>query len=113
MRRVAVTGMAGITALGNDWSDIREKLFGGHSAVRYMADWEQYDLHTRLAAPIPEALKANDLSRKKSRTMGPVAMLSVGASAAALSQAGLSDDPRLGAGRTGVAYGSSWGSVYH
>jgi 3-oxoacyl-[acyl-carrier-protein] synthase II len=49
--------------------------------------------------------------RKKIRSMGRVAVLAVHATEQALASAGLRDDPVLGSGRTGVAFGSSFGST--
>ena len=51
--RVVVTGMAGITALGEDWQAIEAGLRRGKNGVRRMAEWERYEsLHTRLGAPV-------------------------------------------------------------
>ena len=77
-----------------------------------MADWEVYDgLNTRLAAPIDDFELPENFTRKRIRSMGRVALLAVAASQKALEAAGLLDDPVLGSGRTGVAYGSSTGST--
>lgn len=110
-RRVVVTGMGGVTALGNDWPTIRANLDAGQTGVRRMSDWDRYEgLHTRLAAPVPAHAKADHYPRKKTRTMGPVALMAVQASEQALADAGLLDDPILRAGTAGVSYGSSFGS---
>ena len=111
MRRVVVTGIGGITALGNSWTDIRARLERGETAIRYMAEWERFDgINTRLAAPIV-GFSATDLyPRKKTRTMGQVAGMAVYATERALVAAGLRDDPIIQTGRTGIAYGSSFGS---
>lgn len=41
MRRVVVTGMGGITALGNSWPEIRAHLARGETAIRYLPEWER------------------------------------------------------------------------
>ena len=70
-RRVVVTGMGGVTALGNDWQSIRPHLEAGRTAIRHMPDWQRYDgVNTRLAAPIPDRVTADRYPRKKTRTMG-------------------------------------------
>ena len=52
-KRVVVTGMAGITALGEQWEHIEAKLRAGQNGVRCMSDWDRYvGLNTRLAAPV-------------------------------------------------------------
>jgi 3-oxoacyl-[acyl-carrier-protein] synthase II len=110
-RRVVVTGMGGVTALGNDWPTIRARLLAKQTGVRRMAEWDRYEgVNTRLAAPVENFVLPEHWPRKKTRTMGRVAQLSVFASERALDQAGLIGDSCLMSGRTGVAYGSSFGS---
>ena len=110
-RRVVVTGIGGITALGNDWETIRARLLAGRTGVRRMSEWDRFEgVNTRLAAPVPSFSMPDHWPRKKTRTMGKVAQLSVYAAERALGQAGLIGDSRLTSGRTGVAYGSSFGS---
>lgn len=111
MRRVVVTGMGGVTSLGTDWQTIRAALAAGRTGVRHMEDWARYDgIHTRLAAPVPEFEIGEDVPRQKLRTMGPVAQMAVRATRTALEDAGLIDDPVITSGRTGISYGSSFGS---
>lgn len=110
-RRVVVTGMAGITALGNDWPTIRGRLERGDTGVRRMADWDRFEnLHTRLAAPVPNLALGDRYPRKKTRTMGAVALMAVDATERALGDAGLLDHPVLRSGAAGVSYGSSFGT---
>jgi 3-oxoacyl-[acyl-carrier-protein] synthase II len=110
-RRVVVTGMGGITALGNSWSEIRGHLEARQTAVRRMPSWDAYDgLNTRLAAPIVERLGADRYPRKKTRTMGRVALMAVQATERALTDAGLLESPLLRSGDVGIAYGSSFGT---
>ncbi|MDP9127227.1 MAG: beta-ketoacyl-ACP synthase [Pseudomonadota bacterium] len=111
MRRVVVTGMGGITALGRDWPTIRAAFAAGRTGVRYMDEWRRFTgVHTRLAAPARDFSVGDRYPRKKLRTMGRVAAMAVSASEHAIADAGLTDDPVLQAGRTGIAYGSSFGS---
>jgi len=110
-RRVVVTGMAGVTALGEDWATIRSHMTAGHTAVRRIPEWDRFDgLNTRLAAPISGFDVSRRYDRKKLRTMGPVSRMAVYATQRALLDAGLSGDRCLTGGRTGIAYGSSFGS---
>lgn len=111
MRRVVVTGMAGLTALGHSWPDIRSAFETGRTGVRYMPEWDRFDdLNTRLAAPIDDFVGSDIYPRKKTRTMGRVALMAVHATEKALTAAGLIDDPVIRGGRTGIAYGSSFGT---
>lgn len=111
MRRVVVTGMGGVTALGDDWPTIRGRIVRGETGIRRMAEWDRYQtINTRLAAPVQGFSVDERYDRKKLRTMGAVARMAVYATERALGDAGLLGDPCLAGGRTGVAYGSSFGS---
>ncbi len=112
MARVVVTGMAGITALGDSWAMIESSLRSGRNAVRRMPEWDYFDtLNTRLGAPVDDFQMPANYPRKMIRSMGRVSLLSVRASEMALIDAGLLNDPAIRDGRTGIAYGSSSGSV--
>ena len=110
-RRVVVTGMAGLTALGEDWATIRQAFTEGRTGIRFMEDWDRFiGINTRLAAPIQGFSIEQRYPRKKTRTMGRVSQMSVYVTEKALADAGLLDVPVVRNGRTGVAYGSSFGS---
>jgi 3-oxoacyl-[acyl-carrier-protein] synthase II len=112
MKRVVITGMGGVTALGSHWDEIEAALKAGRNAVRRMPEWDYFEsLHTRLAAPLPAFAPPAGWPRKKTRSMGTVSMYAVRASELALAAAGLADDASISDGRMGVAYGSSSGSV--
>lgn len=112
MKRVVVTGMGGVTALGSQWSDIQQALQRGRNAVRRMPEWDAFSaLHSRLACPLPAFEVPATYPRKKTRSMGPVSLYAVRATELALADAGLADAPGISDGRMGVAYGSSSGSV--
>ncbi|GLS27425.1 beta-ketoacyl-ACP synthase [Marinibactrum halimedae] len=110
-RRVVVTGMGAVTSLGDSWDSFSEGVKEGRSGIVTMPEWDRYsDLNTRLAGPIPNFEPPAHYSRKKTRTMGRIALISTRASEMALDNAGLLDDPILKSGEVGVAYGSSTGS---
>lgn len=112
MKRVVVTGMGGVTALGDDWIGIETRLRSGRNAVRRMPEWDYFDmLNTRLGAPLPDFQTPAHYPRKMIRSMGPVSLYAVRASELALADAGLLDSPLLKNGQMGIAYGSSSGSV--
>lgn len=111
-KRVVVTGMAGITALGEQSDAIFDIMRQGKSGVCYMPDWEQYsDLNTKLAAPVKEFYIPPHFNRKTTRGMGRVALMSVISAENALIDAGLHQHDIIRSGQTGVAFGSSAGSV--
>ncbi|RPA58765.1 beta-ketoacyl-ACP synthase [Shewanella frigidimarina] len=112
MKRVVVTGMGGISALGQDWQQIKARLLAKHNCVIRMDEWDRYPgLNTRLAAPVTDFSLPTHYSRKKIRSMGRVSMMATRASELALEDAGLLNDPILNSGLAGVAYGSSTGST--
>lgn len=111
-RRVVITGMGGVTALGDNWTTVASALKRLENAVRYMPEWDVYDgLHTKLGAPIDHFILPEHYTRKRIRSMGRVSLLSTRATELALTQAGLIDDPILTSGETGIAFGSSTGST--
>ena len=112
MKRVVVTGMAGVTALGTTWPQILEGLRARRNVTRRIADWERYtDLGTKLAAPVEFFEPPAHWTRKQLRGMGRVSQLAVHAAEMALQRAGLLGDPMLKSGRVGVACGSCIGST--
>ncbi|MGE6531104.1 beta-ketoacyl-ACP synthase [Pseudomonas sp. NPDC077382] len=112
MKRVVVTGMAGITSLGSDWASIEAHFSSNRSGIRYMPEWDRFtELNTRLAGPVDDFAVPKHWTRKQLRSMGRVSRLSVKAAEQALAHAGLLDDPSIRDGRMGVACGSSTGST--
>lgn len=110
-RRVVITGMAGISPIGNDWKTIHHNLRQYKNAIQTIPEWSVYKgLHTQLAAPATEFTLSERFTRKTTRGMGRVALMATHVSEIALTQAGLIDDPLLKNGQTGVAYGSCTGS---
>jgi 3-oxoacyl-[acyl-carrier-protein] synthase II len=109
--RVVVTGMAGISPLGNDWASVHRRLLECRNAVQRVGDWAQYDgLNSNLGAPAAPFELPPHYSRKTTRSMGRVALMATLATEWALADAGLLGDPILKGGRTGIAYGSASGS---
>ena len=112
MKRVVVTGMAGITALGDSWEKIEAALRARRNGIRRMGEWDRYaNLNTRLGGPVDDFQVPAHYPRKTLRSMGRVSILAVRATEMALEQAGLLQDPAIRDGRMGIAYGSSGGSV--
>lgn len=111
MNRVVVTGMAAISSLGSDWQTFAENLKSSTSGIRYIEAWDVFkDLNTRLAGPVMGFETPSHYTRKQTRSMGRVSLMSVRASELALQEAGLLNDELLQNGKVGVAYGSCTGS---
>ena len=112
MKRVVVTGMAGISALGSEWQAIQQAFQEGRSAIRVMPDWSRYtELNTRLGGPVENFQPPSHWTRKQLRSMGRVSQLAVRAAENALADAGLLGERSITDGRMGVACGSSVGST--
>jgi len=112
MKRVVVTGMSAITALGDDWTTFKAALEAGKNAVKVMPEWDKFtDLNTRLAAPVTHFEKPAHYKRKMVRSMGRVSLMATRATELALEQAELLNHKALSDGSTGIAYGSSIGST--
>ena len=112
MKRVVVTGMSGITSLGETAEQIFEQFAQGKSGIRYMPDWEIYpDLRSKLAGPVELFTVPKHFNRKVTRGMGRVALMSAVCAEKALEDAGLLHADILKSGDAGVAFGSSAGSV--
>ena len=112
MKRVVVTGMSGITSLGETAEQIFEQFAQGKSGIRYMPDWDIYpDLRSKLAGPVESFTVPKHFNRKVTRGMGRVALMSAVCAEKALEDAGLLHADILKSGDAGVAFGSSAGSV--
>ncbi len=106
--RVVVTGVGIVTPIGNSLAEASQALREGRHGIARCEQWAEVEhLRTRLFAPVVNL--ALDYPRKKVRTMGRVALLSLAATEQAVQQAGL-DEEALHRPRTGIAYGSTNGS---
>ncbi len=111
MRRVVVTGMGGVCGLGTSWPEILAGLRARRNTIRTMHEWDRFeDMNTRLAGPIEFTPPAH-WTRKQLRSMGRVSQLAVRSAELAIADAGLTGDPVISSGATGVASGSSTGST--
>lgn len=112
MRRVVITGMALASSLGCEVNQAFERLKTYKNCILFSPELEQYEkLNTRLSAPVKGFIPPEHFTRKITRTMGPLSVMSVATSEKALEDAGLLNNEILVNGETGVAYGSSSGSL--
>ncbi|MBK8817406.1 MAG: beta-ketoacyl-ACP synthase [Methylococcaceae bacterium] len=111
LKRVVVTGMAGISPIGNDWQQVSARLKTKTTGIQHMQEWDKYiGLNTRLGAPV-DFTRPVHFSRKQTRSMGRIALMATYATELALIDAGLLADPVLHSGQMGIAYGSCAGSL--
>ena len=112
MRRVVITGMSGVSALGHNWTDIKENLSKNKTGIVNMPEWEKIEgMKTSLAAPLAALDLKGRWKRKQIRSMGTVSLYALYATEHAIQDAGLTNNPILTSGKMGIAYGSSFGST--
>lgn len=110
MRRVAITGMGVVSALGQTLASAYARLKKFENCVQMLPELAEYKgLNTRLGCPL-EFQRPPEWNRKTTRSMGLVSMYALAATEQAVAQAGL-DAKTLESGMTGVAYGSCSGSI--
>ncbi len=103
--RVVITGVGVVSPIGNSLDAVSESLRKDRSGVRALPQLAEYaGMKTRVAAPAQAELER--LPKKRTRTMGRVALLSTWATEAAVADAGL-DAEYLSSGKVGLAYGST------
>ncbi len=108
-RRVVITGVGVASPIGNSLDEVSTSLQTGRHGIVTMPDWDKVtDLRTRLAGVVNLDLD-HRWPRKKTRTMGRVALLATYATEQALAMSGLEAE-RIGGGTVGLAYGSTSGS---
>src|SRR4030095_16477467 len=104
-RRVAVTGMAGISPIGNDWPTVRARLCEYRNAIVRMEEGAGYaGLNTLPGAPPADFTLSERYTTKSTRSMGRVALMATRASELALADAGLLGDRLVKSGQLGNAY---------
>ena len=112
--RVVVTGMAGISPLGNDWETVSKKLKSYTNAVKRMDDWSQIKgLNSILAAPASAFEAPSDrYNRRTTRSMSRNSIMACLATEWALKDAGLTNADWIHDGDMGIAYGSCAGDPH-
>src|SRR5690606_12865807 len=101
-----------LSPLACNYSDTLDAIYLGKSGVRIIEEWNEYQgLRTRLGSRIEDVNLPENFDIKSTRSMGRVAILATLATEQAIASAGLTNDPVLQSGRTGIAYGSGIGST--
>src|SRR3546814_11270173 len=105
MKRVVITGMAGLSPIGVGWDEVEKHLREYRSGVRFMPEWDIIQgLNTRLGAAVPPFDLPAHYDRRRMRSLGRVGMLATRASELAIEDAGLLGDPLLKSGQMGGAF---------
>lgn len=112
-RRVVVTGMGALTALGPDVGSTWDGLVAGRSGVRTIESFDPSRVDSKIAAEVRDFDPGDVVDRKDARRMDRYIQFGLVVAREALRQAGLSE--RLEgslAERTGVYLGSGLGGVH-
>ncbi len=109
-RRVVVTGMGLVTALGNDVASTWEGLVAGRSGIRTISAFDPSRVASRIAGQVPDFDPSVVLDRKEQRRNDRYTQLALVATREALADARLPDrlDGEL-ALRTGIVLGTGIG----
>ena len=112
-RRVVVTGMGAVTALGQDVTTTWEGLVAGRSGIRPITQFDPARVTARIAAEVQGFDPSGVLDRKDMRRTDRYIQFALVTARQALDQAGLPGrvDGDLAA-RTGVIFGSGLGGVH-
>jgi 3-oxoacyl-[acyl-carrier-protein] synthase II len=109
-RRVVVTGMGLLSALGNDLRTSWEALLQGRSGVRRITKFDPSDFPTQIAAEVNGFEAERFVDRKEIRRQDPFTTYAVAATAMAVDDSGIdpsAEDPD----RVGVIIGSGIGGI--
>jgi 3-oxoacyl-[acyl-carrier-protein] synthase II len=112
VRRVVVTGMGAVSALGNDVASTWEGLLAGRSGVRAIERFDPSRVGSKIGAEVRDFDPSAVIDRKETRRMDRYIQFGLVVARQALDQAGLPgrmDGPL--AERTGVYLGSGLGGV--
>jgi 3-oxoacyl-[acyl-carrier-protein] synthase II len=109
-RRVVVTGMGLLTALGNDLKTSWESLLQGRSGVRRITKFDPSEFPTRIAAELDGFEVEKYIDKKEIRRQDPFTHYAIAATAMAVEDSGVdfsAEDPD----RVGVIIGSGIGGI--
>ncbi len=100
-RRVVVTGVGAVTALGHDAPSTFAGLLGGRSGVGPITRWDAKDFATRFAAEVKDFDPATVLEPHEARKLDPFVLFAMAAAKEALADCGIDlekeDRTRFGA----------------
>ncbi|CAN5458391.1 hypothetical protein BH20CHL7_BH20CHL7_05540 [soil metagenome] len=111
-RRIVVTGMGMLTALGNDVSTTWANLVAGRSGIRTIESFDPSRLTSRIAGEVRDFDASGVLDRKEMRRTDRYIQFGLVAARQAMDQAGLPErlEGEL-AERTGVIMGTGLGGI--
>ena len=109
-RRVVITGMGLVTAIGSDLGEFWQSLMEGRSGVGPISAFDASDFTTRIASEVRDFDPERYMERKDARRMDRFVQFAVAATRSALEDAAYTI-PTDEADRTGVLIGSGIGGI--
>ena len=121
MKRVAVTGIGGVTPIGTGvtglWSGLKQK----RSAVRQISRFDPSPFKSKIAAEVYDFRPQDHLTRKNTKRLDRFSQLGVAAARLALEDANVNPDREnrdrvgtmMGSALGGVAFAEEQATVYH
>lgn len=109
-RRVVITGMGLVTALGDDLPDFWENILAGKSGVKTIESFDTTDYPVKIGGEITDFDATKYLDKRESKRMDRFALFSVNAAIDAMNDSGL-DVEKLDLPRCGVIVGSGIGGL--
>jgi len=95
-RRVVVTGLGAVTAVGKSITEMWQNLVAGHSGIDHVTLFDASPYATRIAAEVKNWDPTPYIARKEARRMARCSQMAVGMATQALEDAGLPTDGSLG-----------------
>jgi 3-oxoacyl-[acyl-carrier-protein] synthase II len=108
-RRVVVTGLGALCALGNDVQTVWDAAIAGTSGIGPITRFDASGFETRIAGEVKDFDAATEIGRKESRRMDRFSQLAIVAARQAAEQSGL--DIAAEAHRVGTLIGTGMGGM--
>ncbi len=109
-RRVAITGLGVITALGSQIQEFWDHLLAGDSGIRRITQFDPTGMPCQIAGEIPAFDATEFVPAKEARRMSRVAQVALGAAHRAIADSGL-PSPFPAPERVGVSFGTAIGGL--
>ena len=110
-RRVVITGMGTLSAIGLNIDEFRSALFNGKSGVRTITNFDTTNYTTKIAAELNGFSPDNFFDTKEIRRLDPFAQYAIVTARESISHSGLNFDS-LDRNRVGVIIGSGIGGMF-
>ena len=109
-KRVVITGLGAITALGSSVDQFWQGLLAGRSGIRKITQFDAHQMPCQIAGEIPDFEPEKYMDRKEARRLSRSAQASLAAAIQAVADAGLPETMQ-NPERSGVVFGTAIGGL--